>query len=254
VISERFPKGGALALGLSGGVGMIGAGILGGPGIGYKQDFFAVERLESTSDGKATYERYMAETASGEPDKKGFPYLSSLFPQQVPPIAGLDNAKIKVFEDYKANLEKIQAAETAGQPAPQIPGPGIAGLNAYIDQVDAAQREGKEPPNVLLTGLQSDLVTLLRQERAGKQVEPKLKEELTKRLHWWDTEGRPHFEEDKGPLMDARLYGAKTALLYTAFVPLALAVGFMILIVYFYLTGGYKQVHLDETHPPMEEY
>jgi MFS family permease len=41
VISERFPKGGALALGLSGGVGMIGAGILGSPGIGYEQDYFA---------------------------------------------------------------------------------------------------------------------------------------------------------------------------------------------------------------------
>src|SRR5262249_28871618 len=33
VISERFPRGGALALGLSGGIGMISAGVLGGPGI-----------------------------------------------------------------------------------------------------------------------------------------------------------------------------------------------------------------------------
>ena len=54
VISERFPKGGALALGLSGGVGMIGAGILGGPGIGYKQDYFAVENLKASSP-RATY-------------------------------------------------------------------------------------------------------------------------------------------------------------------------------------------------------
>ena len=44
-----------MALGLSGGVGMIGAGILGGPGIGYKQDYFAVEKLQQTTDGKATY-------------------------------------------------------------------------------------------------------------------------------------------------------------------------------------------------------
>jgi MFS family permease len=59
VISERFPKGGALALGISGGVGMIGAGILGGPGIGYKQDYFAVQRLEEEPDGQLTYIRYM---------------------------------------------------------------------------------------------------------------------------------------------------------------------------------------------------
>src|SRR5262249_50519769 len=37
VISERFPKGGALALGLSGGIGMMAAGLFGAPGIGYKQ-------------------------------------------------------------------------------------------------------------------------------------------------------------------------------------------------------------------------
>ena len=80
VISERFPKGGALALGLSGGVGMIGAGILGGPGIGYKQDYFAVENLEQTTDGQDTYNRYMARDDKGEPDKKGFPIVTSIFP------------------------------------------------------------------------------------------------------------------------------------------------------------------------------
>jgi hypothetical protein len=54
--------------------------------------------------------------------------------------------------------------------------------------------------------------------------------------------------------MEARLHGAKTALLYTAVVPAVLAVGFLILIVYFLMTGGYKQVHLEDQHPPMEEY
>src|SRR5262249_53013893 len=41
VISERYPRGGALALGISGGIGMISAGFLGGPLIGYKQDLAA---------------------------------------------------------------------------------------------------------------------------------------------------------------------------------------------------------------------
>jgi len=60
--------------------------------------------------------------------------------------------------------------------------------------------------------------------------------------------GWPHYEEDRQPLVDGRLYGAKSALLYTAVVPLALAIGFMLLIAYFFFTGGYKQVHLEE--PP----
>src|SRR6202012_521945 len=54
VISERFPKGGALALGLSGGIGMISAGLLGGPGIGYFQDYAAVQEIKNNP----AYPRY----------------------------------------------------------------------------------------------------------------------------------------------------------------------------------------------------
>src|SRR5262249_33848406 len=48
VISERFPRGGALALGISGGTGMISAGFLGGPVIGYQQDYAASTELKQT--------------------------------------------------------------------------------------------------------------------------------------------------------------------------------------------------------------
>jgi hypothetical protein len=253
VISERFPKGGALALGLAGGAGMIGAGILGAPGIGYKQDYFAVQYLERSDEGMATYQRYVARNAEGKPETTNFPFITALFPQQVPPVAGIDNAKLKVFEDWKAIEAKRTAAKDEGKTSPEVILSGVGGLNVYIDEVDRAKAEGKEPPNVLLTTLQADIVTLLRAQRAGRPVEPKLEEELTKRLAWWDKEGRPHFEEDKPLLSGARLYGAKTALLYTAFVPLGLAIGFLILIAYFYFTGGYKQVHLEDKHPPMEE-
>jgi MFS family permease len=219
VISERFPKGGALALGLSGGVGMIGAGILGGPGIGYKQDYFAVQKLEQTTEGKATYARYVARTDNSELDAKGFPLVTSVLPSQVPAVAGLDNAKLKVFDDWSGITDK-----------------------------NGNRIEGKK------TTLESDLETLARLEKEGKPVEPKLKDNLTKLKKWWDTEGEPNYKIDKPRLEEARLYGAKTALLYTAVVPAVLAVGFLILLLYFAMTGGYKQVHLAETPPPMEEY
>src|SRR5205823_1907849 len=90
VISERFPKGGALALGLSGGVGTLGAGILGGPGIGWKQDHFAVQKLQQTTEGQGTYSRYVARNDDATLDTKGFPLVTSVLPSQVPPVAGLD--------------------------------------------------------------------------------------------------------------------------------------------------------------------
>ena len=58
VVSERFPKGGAVTLGLVGGIGMLSAGFLGGPGIGFKQDKYASEKLQEIS--QPTYDRYKA--------------------------------------------------------------------------------------------------------------------------------------------------------------------------------------------------
>ncbi len=49
VASERFPKGGAIVIGAIGGAGMLSAGFLGGPGIGFKQDYFASAKLREKS-------------------------------------------------------------------------------------------------------------------------------------------------------------------------------------------------------------
>jgi MFS family permease len=77
VVSDRFPKGGAITIGAIGGVGMLSAGLLGGPGIGYKQDYFASEYLKQQS--AATYEAYKSDS------KNSF----LIFPE----IQGLDGAK-----------------------------------------------------------------------------------------------------------------------------------------------------------------
>ena len=59
VASERFPKGGAIAIGALGGAGMLSAGLFGGPGIGFKQDFNASSQLKQ--EAPEVYERYKAE-------------------------------------------------------------------------------------------------------------------------------------------------------------------------------------------------
>ena len=208
VISERFPKGGALALGLAGGIGMISAGFFGGPGIGYKQDYLAVQKIKETSP--ATYARYKSDAA------EGFPILSDVSPETAPKIAGFDNAKLKVFNDYKG----------------------------AVAAADAAAKAGKAEPADLRTTLDKDLATLDKEDAAGKPVGEKLKTSLRDLKSWWTTQGLPNFEADKEVLTGAEDYGAKTALLYTAAVPAALAVGFFLLLLYFAATGGYKQVHI----------
>jgi hypothetical protein len=83
IVGERFPKGGAVTMGAIGGVGMLSAGLLGGPGIGYKQDRFASEHLQENA--KETYERYQAEEENG--------FL--LFDK----VRGLDGQKVGVLID-----------------------------------------------------------------------------------------------------------------------------------------------------------
>ncbi|HQR07121.1 MAG TPA: MFS transporter [Gemmatales bacterium] len=208
VISERFPKSGAIGLGISGGLGMIAAGMLGSPGIGYKQDLFAVQRIQELSN--PTYERYMARNSDGQPDKQGFPFLSTYLPKELPPVAGLDNSKLKVFDDYKKLEDKAKGKTT----------------------------------------LESDLDTLNAVKAKGGKVEENLEKSLNSLKKWWDEQGKPNFAADDAKLEEARVYGAKTALMYTALVPAALAIGFLLLILLYAGMGGYRQEHLTKQADP----
>jgi len=176
VVSERFPKGGALTLGIAGGIGMLSAGLLGGPAIGYEQDSFAINSLQQTSD--AAYARYKAEK----------PERFLLFPE----IHGLDNAKVATLDAGGANITQ-----------------DINNLkNAHLN--------------------------------------PENDTELQKLKTWWDTEAEAHARTDQPQVDESRLYGGKMALTWTAVVPACMALGYLILILYFMSRGGYEaQVLLE---------
>lgn len=178
VVSERFPRGGAVTLGLVGGVGMLSAGLLGGPGIGYKQDYFATHNLQEKAPD--AYARYKAEKP------KGFLFF--------PEIAGLDGQKVAILKD-----------------------------------------EGKQ--------LDTDLKLLEKKTRT--ESEEKEFQALTKLSTWW-ADSKTHAADDKPVVTAATLHGGKTALKWTAAVPAAMAVGYLILIVYFQAIGGYKPATVAE--------
>ena len=82
VVSEQFPKGGAITIGAAGGVGMLSAGLLGGPGIGFFQDQNASDSLKGQSE--AVYSRYKAD------NENSFFSLKTV---------GLNGQKVGVLED-----------------------------------------------------------------------------------------------------------------------------------------------------------
>lgn len=94
VVGEQFPRGGALTMGTIGGIGMLSAGLLGGPGIGYKQDYYAAQYLQQ--EAPEVYEQFKAEDASQ--------FL--VFPA----VQGLDGAKVGELKDQ---LAEAPAGETA---------------------------------------------------------------------------------------------------------------------------------------------
>jgi hypothetical protein len=60
VASDRFPRTGAIAISIMGGVGMLSAGLIGGPGLGYANDRFSGKDLAQTP----YYADYRASTTS----------------------------------------------------------------------------------------------------------------------------------------------------------------------------------------------
>ncbi len=62
VASDRFPRTGAIAISIMGGIGMLSVGTIGGPGLGYLKDRYAGESLQAQSP--ALYAEYKADKPS----------------------------------------------------------------------------------------------------------------------------------------------------------------------------------------------
>jgi MFS family permease len=153
VVGERFPKGGALTMGTIGGIGMLSAGLLGGPGIGYKQDYYVSTVFQDQSP--TDYQEFKSDKA-----QTFLPFL--------PEVAGFDGKK----------LDAIKEKEKQGEPVS-----------------DAEKR-----------------------------------------------------------VLDANLKSGQYALRMTAIVPAMMAVGYLILVIYFRAKGGYQVEVLHGAQPQGEHY
>ena len=99
VVGERFPKGGALAMGAMGGIGMLSAGVLGGPGIGYTQDVNMAAELQRLNP-----EAYQ-QVASADENRFLF----------FPPVRGFDGAEVAKLSPDSPVAQDVQKAELFGK-------------------------------------------------------------------------------------------------------------------------------------------
>lgn len=99
VVGDRFPRSGAVAMSIMGGIGMLSAGLIGGPGLGYSKDRFAAEALQESN--AALY----AQVKAAEPSK--FLFLS--------PVNAIDGKKLAEAKEAKEKSADQQAIVTADQ-------------------------------------------------------------------------------------------------------------------------------------------
>jgi hypothetical protein len=97
VVGDRFPRTGAVAMSLMGGIGMMSAGLLGGPGLGYAKDRFTAEHMMATAP--SVYEQYKAPTPSR------FLFLEE--------VHGLDGTKLSAAQTAAVKTPEQQIAAQA---------------------------------------------------------------------------------------------------------------------------------------------
>ncbi len=101
VASDRYPRTGAIAISIMGGIGMLSAGLIGSPGLGYAKDRFSGEALQAAD--AAVYESYKSDSA------KSFLFFAG--------ATGIDGSK---FGEVKAKLSTARDILKDGK-APEKP-------------------------------------------------------------------------------------------------------------------------------------
>ena len=189
VVSERFPKGGAMTLGITGGIGML----------------------------------------VGRPARR---------PRHRLPAGFVRHSA--VCNDVGPPPTTATQAEDPGT-VPVLPGDPRPGQR----QGGHAQRGTGLGPTSPRTSTTS--------RTAGRN--PDDDKNLQALKNWWDDGGRTHARRRTSRRsIVARLYGGKMALTWTAVVPAMMALGYLILILYFWSRGGYQAQVLLEHKANDEEF
>lgn len=160
IAGDRFPRTGAIAMSLMGGIGMMSAGMIGFPGLGYAKDRFTTDELQKTNP--AVYAQAKV------PEAKGW-----LFFEKVNAIDG------KRLGDAQASLAAVRTELAEG---------------------------GVHDPQAA-------------QAKLGA--------------------------EDKA-ILDASIAGDRKTLRADSFIPAAMAVIYLMILLYFKAIGGYKPIHIGE--------
>ncbi|MCH7920506.1 MAG: hypothetical protein IIC50_21310, partial [Planctomycetes bacterium] len=239
VVGDRFPRTGAVAMSIMGGIGMMSAGLIGSPGLGYAKDRFSDEALQESAP--AVYEEYKSETPS---QFHLFAEVHGLDLGKVGAIQGKlvdarrilqDGGADKSIELAQSKLDKVKSKLTA-----------VVSERAAISAEDDPKIEKLEWRSRLLTE-NSDRLT----QRLGdlKQLETTLVEKkvLTVGKKSRDMNAAlTVLAANETSVHQASIEGDRRTLKADSVIPAIMAGIYLLLLLYFKFTGGYKAVTIEE--------
>ncbi len=200
VVGDRYPRSGAVAMSIMGGIGMMSAGLLGATGLGYAKDRYSGAALEAN---EAVYAEYKAEKTSSF---LFFADANGLDGKKLGAISGkLNDARTIIANGKVKDLDQDKLAE--------------------MDDKQKAEAESKHAAD-------KELEKQLIAENAIEGSDPKNALKI--------------LSSDEKTVHDASIEGDRKTLVADSFIPAAMAVIYLLMMLYFKGIGGYKPVTIEE--------
>ena len=272
VASDRYPRTGAVAISIMGGIGMLSAGLIGSPGLGYAKDRFSGEKLKEINE--STYAAFKAEqpskflniesTAAFGLDGKKLGEVQATLDsaRKLLPKGGADTENQKLSEKTKkteaelqtlaAESQKLASSATALQA--EMAGMAAKGIHEWDTEYETAQERDVElkVQGKKLAADKKKLEDQIKDIAAQKELMAKLEVKLSK-AGALKPDGNANLDAALGALTPeeravhkASITGDRRTLKADSFIPATMAVIYLLILLYFKSIGGYKAVHVDE--------
>ena len=264
VASDRYPRTGAIAISIMGGIGMLSAGLIGSPGLGYSKDRFAGEALKAESE--AVYAQYQNEGTSKflffsearglDAKKMGEVQGKLASARKILPKDGYDDEKKRLEKEQKANetmVEKLkkdgEALEKESDEIAEKLGGAKEWESGYDELRDKAAAHKKElEENAKETEAAQKAVDDAVKGLSGLDA---LKATLVE-AEVFKAEGNSNKNAALAALTSeermahrASIAGDRKTLVADSFIPAIMAVIYLLMMLYFKSIGGYKPVTID---------
>ena len=264
VASDRYPRTGAIAISIMGGIGMLSAGLIGSPGLGYAKDRFSGEALKAESE--EIYTEYKNENASKflffkesnglDAQKLGAIQGTLKTARAILPEGGYEKetkklkdklekrkAELEILEKEGATLNKENEQLTEKIKETKEWDAGYDGLrNQFLDNKEAIAKNAKDSEKALKD-----------KENAEKAIDDldKIKGLLIDAEVFKDG-GNPNKKAALSALTPeertanrASINGDRKTLRADSIIPGIMAVIYLLMLLYFKSIGGYKPVTIE---------